>query len=106
MRITVLLALLPTIASFVVHSQTSSSETKLSVLHQDHVPPEEVRAERSKSIRDKLLGEEEKSSKKSSSSSKDHRHHKKEEDTHPHLMEMIHVLEEHIIHEELVDPNA
>ena len=109
MRFAVLFALFPTAASFVVLSH-SSCETKLAALHRDHVPPEEVRAERSKNIRDKLLGDdhnEEKPSKKTSSRDRHHHHHhKKDDDTHPHLMEMIEVLEEHIIHEELVDPNC
>lgn len=74
---------------------------------QDHVVPDEVRAERSQWIRDKLIGqaaaEEEAENKKANKKPKKH---SADEDGNPHLTEMIKVLEEHIVHEELVDPNC
>lgn len=86
---------------------------ELAVQHRDHIPPEKVRAQRSKYIRDKLLGQDEgegggeKTMKIKSSRDRHQNHyHKKGDETHPHLMEMVKVLEDHIIHEELVDPNS
>lgn len=103
MRLAVLLGLFGSVASFVTVSQKSCDAlTRLGVLHRDPIIPEKVRAERSEWIRDKLIGEdEEEPQQPTKKSSRD-----KKPDTHPHLTQMIKVLEEHIVHEEPVDPNC
>ena len=76
-------------------------------LHTDRLVPEDVRARRAKSIRDKLLGEDTDGNNKKRANEKSHGgKHQNEKDAHPHLTQMTKVLEEHIVHEELVDPNC
>ena len=106
MRLAVLFALFGTTASFVAVSQNSGILTKLAVLHRDPFVPDEVRAQRSEWIREKFLGKEGEEEEPKKSTKKSSSHDNKKPDTHPHLTQMIKVLKEHIVHEELVDPNC
>ena len=100
-------------ASFCLAPKRSSSSvvTRWAVARpEDHVVPDEVRAERSQWIRDKLIGqaqaEEEEEEKAGHEATQKAKKHSADKDGHPHLTQMIKVLEEHIVHEELVDPNC
>jgi len=74
--------------------------------HQDHTIPEEIRAQRSEIIREKLLGDMEAHpgpKKKTSATA-----HHDEKAAHPHLTQMAEVLDHHILEEmdERFDINA
>lgn len=80
--------------------------------HEDKIVPPDVRAERAQSIRDKLLGKDDddddnnKKKKKNKGKPFPDKEFEKEHDAHPHLTQMTKVMEQHIVHEELVDPNC
>ena len=121
--IVVLLTLFsPAALAFVVVPRNDNGEMKTAMAavavldqqHQDRWVPDTVRAERSKSIRDKLLGDQEPFHYKgecpllAAQKAKDEAKKKKaaKHDSHPLLDQMTKLLEQHVYHTVAVDNNC
>ena len=89
--------------------KTSRLGFKLDSQHEDHVIPDEIRAERSKQIRDKLLGDENDGSATTATKlkSKSNKNKKKRGgDPHAILHRLTQLFDEHLLDMEDFDRNA
>ena len=118
MRLLAFFFLIPTVASFVVVPKTElivGITSKLAMVdepqHQDHIIPKELLPEISQARRERILGsiqdmDEQIAQKEDRHKKGKQKKHHSVEETHPHLAQMSKLLDEHIVHEIPIDPNA